>query len=32
VEFVVVLALAIPLGMLIGRLVRGALGSPRGST
>jgi hypothetical protein len=27
-----VLALAIPVGMLIGRLVRGVLRSPRGST
>ncbi|MEA2221725.1 MAG: hypothetical protein QOH83_101 [Solirubrobacteraceae bacterium] len=32
VEFIVVLALAIPVGMLIGRLVRSALRSPRGST
>jgi len=32
VEFIVVLALAIPFGMLIGRLVRSVLRSPRGST
>jgi hypothetical protein len=31
-EFIVVLALAIPVGMLIGRLVRSVLRSPRGST
>ena len=32
VEFIVVLALAIPVGMLVGRLVRSVLRSPRGST
>ena len=31
VEFIVLLALAIPVGMLIGRLVRSLLRSPRGS-
>jgi hypothetical protein len=32
VEFVLVVVLAIPVGMLIGRLVRSALGTPRGTT
>jgi hypothetical protein len=32
VEFVVVLGLAIPIGILLGRLVRGALHSPGRST